>query len=268
MRSLLVALAVLAAALSDCAQPSPAAAPTPQPAAPPATNLALPWTLTDCRALTAFFDVDSQKLQALLPPGFAPGPRLRAGQTTMGVDAFRCKSGAGANGTLQDIAYDSFWANAVPPKALQGDVKLWYVKWDTLVADQEARALLLARNASVRAGTVDIVDAAPAPGSPVTGTMHLEGVGHVVITVGPAPPLPGGNGGALPFREYSPAGPEGKDVVTWQAVSTTDASQAAAGVVDVPAGSVPAKLYGDTRIPAQVSVRAFTFKDGSIDAAP
>lgn len=253
VRVLLILVPLLAA---GCAAPqSGPSAPLPLPLAS-AAPLWLPWNLSGCRELAAFFEADSAAVKPYFPAGFEPGAGQTPATTTVGMDAFLCKSGSGLDGDVANPSYASFWATATPPQALRGDVKQWYVKWLATVADPASLQKLKAANSTVTTGTVKFADTSPLSASGTVATIDIEGVGTVTITVGAeaAPPAPGGGGGAgVRLREYTTGGPDGKSILTWEATLTRPTQMLASGVLDVPADSILAKIRGSTRIPVVVA---------------
>ena len=160
-----------------------------------------PWALADCREIIAFFDVDPAIVGPLLPEGFAPGGGTVPGKTTAGIDAFHCASGAGSQGNVSDASYASFWVNAVAPEALRGEAQATFVKWDALAIDPTVLAALRAANVSARSGKVDIAEAAVA-GAGASGTIALDELGSVSLTLLPGLPQRSAAASSTSFQEH------------------------------------------------------------------
>lgn len=237
---------LLALALAGCASPSPPAAPTGSAAAAsPPSGVSLPWAFEGCRELAVFFEADPAAVQAEFPAGFTP-----AGATpttaTVGMDAFRCESGAGRDGPVAGPSYASFWASATPPDGLKGEVNQWYVKWLATVSDPASLGVLLDAGAPVANGTVSF-SALPG-GAGTTCAIAVDGLGPITITAGPGAPGPGGRPARL--REFTAAA-DGR-ILTWEATLERPTQTLSAGTLQVPPGTVLARIAGTERIPVAV----------------
>jgi len=258
-------------ALAGCASPAPQVDKGilgASPSSPPA--LALPWTYTGCREMTASFDADPTTVQAHFPPGFTPGGGTAPGRVAVGMDAFRCQTATGKNGTLHDASYASFWASATPPQQLRGNVSQWYVKWIALVADPASLADLRATNTTVTSGSVDLRDATAGGGTGGTvATIHLDGIGTCTITAGPEAPLPSqGNGQGVRLREFTTtSGANSAGFLVWEARLTRPMQSVTSGTLRVPVGSILADIAGTTTIPVVVGDGSGGGLEGTITRA-
>lgn len=219
------------------------------PAAPvePASGGTLRWGIEDCAFVIVAVPVDEAALAALLPEGF----RLRASalatlpagpRATLELDAYRCTRGRWGNATSEDLSYGSFYAAVEPPEALREDgYEAYFVKWDPLVQDADARASMLAAGLRAHEGEAVV----GGTGSSVTASLTLDdGSGFSltgVVGVGD------GTGDPLPFMEFTPL--EGGDLARWHARLHDAIIYPGTGVVELSPGWVR-DLVGEDRAPA------------------
>lgn len=261
---LLLPLLLVAPALAGCLDAATLAA-APAGGAEGAT---LPWERRGCRFVVAFVPVDRDALAPHMPPGFVPtggapfvGPvEGTPAEATLGVEAFLCERGTGADGAeVAPMAYGSFFASALPPDEMQvdGPDGQYYVKWDTLVPDAARRERMLAAGMPARAGDVAF-EALPRGEA---ATLAMEGVGTFRFTYdAPQPPSTTGNG--FPFAEFTPTA--GRGVATWRATVANVSVALGAGVLELEPGSLAAQVAGAERVPVRMQFGAWDFVGGSL----
>lgn len=252
-------LLALAAVLAGCA-----AVPTPPPAGGSAGPGTIPWAITDCTFLIGLIPFDPAEGQDLLPEGFAfrtgdglPLPvEVPVSRATLGVEAFACASGAGLTGTVTPLAYGSVYFNVDPPEELRApDGAPHFLKLSVLVPDAERRAALEAVGADVAGGEVALE---ATPGG-MSGTLTLDTVGTFTYQSVDQPPR---EGASFPFREFTPAA-DGR-LVQWDATATSSDVFSGQGLLEAPAGSIPARLGGGTTLQVAMFGGRYTFEDGTI----
>lgn len=222
------------------------------------------WNMTACREIVATFDVDTRALQAALPEGFVARPGRTPGRTGAGIDIFECESASVTDGAAPGASYASFWTSVDAPEELMGNATGAFVKWDTLVTDPIALAALKEAGAPVRGGVATVRDVPPLGAT--AGEIRYEEIGRVGVSVLPeASRSSGGPGEGTILREWSPAGPEGKDLAMWEVTLVQWDDASAPGVIEVPSGSMAAKLYGSTRIPSIVGLGMADLRDGFME---
>ncbi len=258
-------LALVAFALSGCAAP-PAddTAATPDlPVVPDPDTI--PWGLTDCRFLIGIIRFDPDLGADLLPDGFAyavgdglplPTEVEPVRRATLGVEAFDCRSGAGLDGEVAPLAYGSFYFDVIPPETLHaGDGVPHYLKYSVLVPDGPRRAWLEASGADVTAGSVVVSDGPEGR----SATLKLEDVGE--IRYRSVTPREGDAFDGFRFREFTPA----RDgLVVWDASASTPGTFSGEGVLEVPDGSIPARLLGATTARVPMFGGVYTFSDATV----
>lgn len=223
----------------------------------------LPWIMTDCLEVSAYYSAPAANVKPLLPAGFEPQPDGTtglAGMARLGANAFRCKSEATAtNETVMDTSSGGFFAQVRPTDEfkMQG-LCCYFVKWNVVVQDEGIRDALQAANASVNSGKADITMPPTAAGGPARVKLDIEGVGTVTFTIVTIAPTSQGH---PRFREFSMTG---GDLVVWESTADYKDTLVGQGTIDVPSGSLPAQIYGNTRIPAQFTVNHMSIKDGWI----
>lgn len=233
---------IIAIVLAGCADPSPDA-----PAAPGAHD-SLAWRLDGCAFVIVAVPVDAARLEAALPDGFALAPgRLAAlpsgPSATIELDAYRCEIGAWGNATHARMSYGSSYTAVVPPDALREEgYDAYFVKWDPLVADPAARAMLVAAGMSARDGEASVGIA----GARVSARVGLDDGSGFSFTG--AMQQPGAPGAPLPFMEFTPIGENGA-LARWHARLHDAAIGSGAGVVEIAPGWVR-ELVGAERSPA------------------
>lgn len=268
MRASAIALLALSIHLAGCLDAltdgrEPAEVPTPDPAS---ASQRFVWNMTACREIIATFDVDTARLQAALPEGFVARPSRTPGRTTVGIDIFECGSAVVTEGAMAPASYASFWASADAPEELMGNASDSYVKWDTLVADPVALAALRSAGAHVRGGVGTVRDAPPL--GTTVGEIQYDDIGPVRVSTLPGvPPSAEGPGEGTILREWSPAGPDGKDLAMWEVTLVQWDSAFAPGVIEAPPDSMAAKLYGATRIPSRVGLGMADLRDGFMETS-
>ena len=213
---------------------------------PTRASTSYPWTLVGCREIIAAFDVDPEAVAPFVPEGFEPGGGAAPGRTTMGIDAFACENGS----------YASFWVNVLAPDEMSEGADDVFVKWDTLVESADARDALEAIGAPVHAGRVTIEE-----GALPSGTIELDGLGRIALTITPGAPPRGDGGSPGIIREFQPSA---AGLVVWNGTLSGGGATRAAGFADVPAGSIPAQIFGSTRIPGMMFIRDGELTDGTI----
>lgn len=262
MRAIPAAL-LLVASLAGCAAPVTTDG-SPDSDAPRAT---LPWGLTECRYVVGWAPVEESRLRPYLPEGFTPagfGARALAGtpagRVLFGLEAFECASGATLNGTLENMAYGSYWTAATPPEELQVEGATTYtVRWDTLVPDAERRALMVAAGMPARDGTVEFPSRVPVG---TLATYEMEDVGTSILRMTTAQPQPVPEGGHV--VEFTPTQDGG--LAVWRADYAWDGDSFTTGygVVTVPEGSWAAQVLGGTQAPGQFHAGTWTFSNGTL----
>lgn len=241
-----VALAVACLFLSGCLQPSPGP-PEPGPATGSDAHT-YSWGISDCAFVIVAVPVERERLAPFLPEGFRPAPTrlspLPAGpRASIELDAYRCRTGVGLDGTLDDLAYGSYYvAVEVPPSLHVTGHEAYFVKFDVLVPDAPRRTQWQDVGLPARAGDARVAVAGPT----VFASLDLAGAGgfRLTGTVGAAEPLVR----PLPFMEYTPLG--AGSLARWRArLHDADIAEGA-GTVEILPGSWVADLVGATRVPA------------------
>jgi hypothetical protein len=174
---------------AGCLSPttSPGDAPTETPDGTSGLGPAeIPWGMSDCRFAIAFVPAPKEKLQVLLPEGFAPTfPPAVAAQLppdprwdgVVGIELFACANGIGMDGSaLGETQYGSIWTFVEPPPALKDPtVELHFFKWDMLVSDEDLRTALQGMGVAAHAGSAVFMDAPAGDGAgPLTGVLTLD----------------------------------------------------------------------------------------------
>lgn len=261
-----LAIVLSAALLAGCTA-------VPDPTGPPAAGSApqvLPWGIIDCTFLIGLVRFDPAQAQDLLPPGFAfrtgsglplPVDVAPLDQATLGVEAFSCASGAGLQGSVAPLAYGSVYFTVDPPPELSaGEDVPHFLKLSVLVPDADRRAALEAVGADVTDGAVDLA-AGPAG---ATGTLALATVGDFAFAA--VPTRPPGEGAEFRFREFTPTA-DGR-LVRWDGHAVSSATYGGQGLLEVPAGSIPARLGGGTTLQVGMFGGQYTFEDATITLPP
>lgn len=257
LRPLYVSLSVLSILLSGCVTPGDPQTTAEGPAQSTAADVVFPWSLTDCAFAVAFVPADPAAVAAHIPSGF------RLESDALGIEVFRCASGAGLNGSVDDIVYGSYFAAVSPPDdlALEG-VDQYYYKWWVLVPDEERRDAFAALGMPVLDGTGSI-NADPLALGPVHGaTMDVASIGaHTFRFVAPEQEA-GDGGGDEWFAEFTPLADGGHAV--WRSLYTVARAGGGPGVVEVPAGSMAAEILGGTVARANINTGVWSFHDGDV----
>ncbi len=217
----------------------------------------LDWSLTSCYFAAAVFEVPASKVQPYLPEGFrvmpasefaleagtgqgVPTPPSTSNDGNIGVEAFQCDEGSGVNGTVPGMVYSSFYAGVEPPASLKrAGIPFYFVKWDTLIPDQERRELLAAYGAPVHNGTA-AVSLGMAQGSlaEVSGGLSFGAFGNFSFEATALSPFPADRCGFIEFTAV-PGG-----FIEWETRCTFLHGGVGPVTVNVPAGSWFANVLG------------------------
>lgn len=236
MRARLVCLLVaLASLLAGCALDPRQLAP-PEPA-----ETILPWGLAGCSFVVAVVPVPAGRLADRMPPGFRPLspteiglPDDPRGDGNLGIEAWRCNDGVGHNESveLHDVPYGAVFSFVEAPEHLRdNESRFHFVKWDTLVPDEERRLLLERHGLPALNGTAEfrrfqdvagrlLLDV----GLELNGTYSFDG----------AAGAPAEGMDAFAFTEFTPT-PHG--LARWRTdVTAAQVLSGGGGFVSVPAG--------------------------------
>lgn len=264
-------LIALALATAGCLSSGPDASLADPPDKPAPESLDLDWGLTDCQAVVAFFDVEPEQVAAHLPDGFEPvstaqglagaGPNP-TGFASFGMELFACTSGVGLNGSVESMAYGSYFAFVDPPEELRDpDVDAHFYKWDVLVPDPDRRELLADHGLLARNGSVSFSDFTQAASvAAVEGELEIEGAVHRFSGHAAAP-----GPGTLAFVEFT-HGTDG--LVLWRTNAVSSAVGTGSGSVDVADDTLAAEVLGAGPQDAVFIVMTASFEDGSIRSHP
>lgn len=203
-----------------------------------------PWQIDRCDFVIAAVKAPAATLNPLLPPGFSAISTAGVGE--IHFDAYRCEAVSWLGGaTLADAGYASVYVPVVAPPALrESGYGNYFVKFDTLVADSSAQALLAAAGLPARAGDATVaLAAAPGGSSAVQASADLGDVGFTIL--GAAAPGQA-QGGTLPFIEHTPL--ETGGLARWHATLHDAVIGPGAGVVEL--RGWPAEALGVDRAPA------------------
>lgn len=220
------------------------------------------WGIDSCAFVIAAVPVDEAALAARLPAGFglAPGrlaPLPAGPRATVELDAYACEEGAWGNATLRGLAYGSHYASVILPDALRDPgYDAAFVKWDTLVADADARAALARAGAPAHGGDARVSIASPT----VRAALAFDDGGGFALT---------GTLGAqraqetpLPFVEYTPLAEGG--LARWHARLHDARIATGAGIVELPEGSWVRDLAGAPRVPVTFIAGAWSLDEADV----
>lgn len=250
--------------LSGCVSTPPGASdPAPGDLAP-RTEIA--WGLDECRFLIGIIRFDPALGEDYLPQGFSfavggpgvpvPVPVEQLQRATLGVEGFSCASGHGLTDEVAPVAYGSFYFAVVPPAGSSaGEEAAHYLKHSVLIPDKDRREWFAAAGADVTNGSVIVTDSEAGR----TTSMHLEGIGDIRLTAFVTQRYPASDG--FRFREFTPA----RDgLVQWDAVASSPDSFSGRGLIELPEGSMPARLLGSTSGVVDMFGGTFTFGEGKV----
>ncbi|HUR67632.1 MAG TPA: hypothetical protein VM370_00170 [Candidatus Thermoplasmatota archaeon] len=234
------------------------------PAAPASDGVApRTWRIDGCAFVIAVVPVDEAALAARLPEGFALAPsRLPAlpgiPRGAVELDAYQCAGGAWFGRNATPLAYGSHYAAVAAPDALQQEgYDATFVKWDTLVADDAARASLALAGAPVHDGdalvTID--------GARLTASLSFDDGTGFSLTGALQPPA--AQGAPLPFMEFTPlAG--GSALARWHARLHDARIGSGAGVVQLPEGSWVREMVGAPSAPVQLIAGTWNLDEADV----
>lgn len=235
-----------------------------------AGDVTLGWEAADCRFTIVIVPADREDVQPHVPEGFTPilpdepaemlppDPRLEA---VVGFETFQCASHTVDGDVAEDVAYASVWTFVEPPEEYADpDHPLTFVKWETLIPDDDQRDLLTEHDVHVRAGTADQDDHVTTPvgaGYDVSFTLDPDGITYGASGVSPNPVDFGGA-----FVEYSPH-PDG--LVAWRTDFAAVTAFGGVGVAQWSEDALAAEILGTTEAQAYVVAgEGLAFDDGSI----
>lgn len=214
------------------------------------------WGLSGCHGLVVLIPVAAETLEPHLPEGFTavmpdsvaatlpPDPRLQA---VLGLELLECDEGAGLHGPIEGLDYASFWTFVDPPAALEGrGHDLSFVKWDTLVPDEDRRDLLQDHGLAARDGDVTIDEWHPlALESGVAfdaGWTFADGEEYRFSGAAAAPMDFQGT-----FIEYTTAS---AGLAEWETTFHAPTAFGGAGIAELAPDGWPAEVLGTTRADA------------------
>jgi hypothetical protein len=264
MRAILVALLLLAP--GGCIERLRGLEPEP----PVATTL--PWALSGCTFVVAIVPVPAARLDGRLPEGFralAPAeiglPADPRGDANVGVEAWRCAEGTGANASelLNDVPYGAVFSFVEPPadRVVNGS-RYHFVKWDVLVPDEARRAILLAHGVPAQAGDATFPQFQPVADKTLfdvsldlNGTWTMRGT-----TANPDASLL-----AFSFAEFTPT-PHG--LATWTTNVTAQTATSGTGTLASTAGFFR-EVVGNAQTQAYyIAGTGGAFENGTITLPP
>lgn len=274
-RSLLLALALLAAGVAGCLgtqeDPGDVGNETGGEAGDEDQATTIPWGLENCRTVVAVVPVDADTLADELPEGFEPVSPEEAfglpddprGDGALGFETFECERGTVPGGFVSGLAYGAVFAPVQAPDAAEHPpADLVFYKWDTLVPDEPRRERLQGAGLPAVDGHTDLAG------------LEAVGDGHVFdvsLTLGNAAFGFSGmaNQPAEDFREGFPfvelqQGLDG--LATWACLSNEapDANQGT-GTLDLAADHWTSDVVGSESTQAyMVAATSVTFEDASI----
>lgn len=267
MRSRLVCLlAALVPLLAGCTL-------DPRQLAPPEpTETVMPWGLAGCSFVIAVVPVPASRLADRIPAGFRVlGPTEVGlpddprGDGNLGIEAWRCNDGVGHNASveLHDVAYGAVFSFVEPPEDLRDNESLYhFVKWDTLVPDDERRLILERHGLPVLNGTNEFRRFQDVGGR-ILLDVGLELNGTFAFSGTAAGPVDGM--GAFSFTEFTPT-PHG--LARWRTNVTTPHIVSGAGFLSVPPGFVR-DVVGADRVQAYLLAgNGGAFENGTIVLPP
>lgn len=216
------------------------------------------WSLHDCVFTAAVLQVPAAAVQPHVPPGFrvipasemaaegasgldVPSPPAADGNDgNLGVEAFQCASGMGLNGSVDGMAYASFFAAVEPPAALKKDgTPFYFVKWDVLVPDAARHDLLASYGMPVRTGNVSASLNLEAQSlAKVDARLEFGGLGNFSFDATALAPFPNDRCAFIEFTAV-PAG-----LATWSMKCTFVTGGVGPVTVAVPPGSWFADIVG------------------------
>ncbi len=231
----------------------------------------LAWGLEACDVVVAVIPVDADALSEHLPEGFEPisgeeafglPPDLR-GEAAIGLETFSCDSGAGLDGTIEDLAYGAIFSPVEPPADASGpDGEIFFFKWETLVPDSDRRQRLSDAGLPVVDGSTDLAGLEATPAGHLFDVTLTLGDGTYTFSGSAAQPAEDFRQG-FEFVEYQTA--DG-GLATWSTMenAATDANSGT-GIVQLPVGSWTADVVGAERSQAfMVASTDVTFEEAMI----
>lgn len=231
-------------------------------------GFSLGWDLLDCEYVIAVVPVPASRLAPFLPEGFRSamvGPPaatalLPERVAQVGFEADVCASGAGVAGRVAPMQYASIWTGVVAPPSLNVPGYQPFVNFDTLVPDDERRALMQSVGLPAHDGAIvstDVIDNGPAHAVDVSWTM--DGFGEITMTaVGPRASAPFG-GQFFQYTESSTG-----ELALWKTRYASPLAYTYVGTVSFPAESWLAGVFGSTTMPARVLAGHWSYTDGSV----
>lgn len=265
------ALSVLGVALLAGAAAGllPAASPPPGAPAPTAFGQTLRWDLLDCTYVVGITVVETSRVEAYLPEGFAArvqGVRLPAGLpaeglTNVGFETDVCREGAGLHGPVQGMVYASFWTGVIPPQELRiAGYTDYYVNWDVLVPDADRRDLLQSHGLPARDGSIAFAEPLPGLDLAHVATYSFEGLGDFEQRVagGPAPP-------SLVTGKFVQFTQGAANLARWRTDYATVDGYAGVGTLRADPDSWLADLLGAETAPARFFFGTWDYTDGLIE---
>lgn len=237
---------------------------------PPTEAVVLPWGFEDCRFAVAIVPVPASRVDAQLPEGFAalsfaqiglpPDPR---GDGNVGVELWTCETGAGLDGTVEDLVYGSAFVFVQPPEPLVNpDAMFHFVKFDVLVSDPAHQAAIAQSGAPVFTGSGSFSEfRAQGDQSTFAATMDMNGT-YTLRGTALAPADAGLR--AFNLTEWN-VGRDG--LVTWNATVAATSAGAGGGTLGAPAGIVR-DLVGGANVQAYYLAGTGAFTNASVTLPP
>lgn len=229
-------------------------------AAPVGTALA--WDLLDCEFVYGTAVVPAARIASRIPAGFTPfavttatGNRL----VSVGFEVDVCESGAGLDGRVEPMTYASTWVPVLATSQYNVQGVSMFLNWETLVPDDERRALLRATGTPAFDGEIRI-DRGATPLAPFSVDYRFEDVAGFRFDI-----VPRGEDSAQQsgeFAQYTPG--ENGTLTFWQTKWATTTSFSGVGTITLDPASWQAEVFGATTIPAQFQYGTWDYTDGRI----
>lgn len=260
-------IATLAALLvAGCATPTTSLPPSNANDPATSTLTVMPFGLNDCWFAVAIVPVNAADLAPYMPDGFVPSegnaipPSVGGVQSFLGLETFDCAD-EGLGDTAGRHAYASVFTGATPPPELaNGTIDEYYVKWDTIVANEATRTSLADAGFPGTTGTVSLRVDSVGPVGRLSASVEFEGGGgfQLEATGSLGAPREG-----FEYIEYAPSA--SGTLAAWHSRTLDrDFVFPGSGVVTVEESSWYAELTGLGPIPTSIAFGRWSFEPGNI----